>query len=150
MRLIVTGATRNVGTSVVRSLAADSALTEIIGVGRRAPQGPLERTEFTAADVSKSNLARIFRGADAIVHLAWLIQPGRDESVTSRVNLAGSRRVFAAAVVVYASSVGAYSRGPKDRLVDESWPTGGIPSSFYSGHENRLVRVPSGSRPTVR
>ncbi|MDQ6729346.1 MAG: hypothetical protein M3022_03320 [Actinomycetota bacterium] len=40
----------------------------------------------------------IFRGADAVVHLAWLIQPGRDESVTSRADLRGSRRVFAAAV----------------------------------------------------
>jgi UDP-glucose 4-epimerase len=146
MRVIVTGATGNVGTSVVRSLAADSAVTEIIGVARRAPQRPLERTEFTAADVSKSDLAPIFRGADAIVHLAWLIQPGRDESVTSRVNLAGSRRVFAAAVaakvpsLVYASSVGAYSQGPKDRLVDESWPTGGIPSSFYSRQKAAVER----------
>ena len=81
-----------------------------------------------------------------IVHLAWLIQPGRDESVTSRVNLAGSRRVFAAAVaarvpsVIYASSVGAYSPGPKDRLVDESWPTEGISSSFYSRHKAAVER----------
>ncbi len=34
--------------------------------------------------------------------------------------------------LVHASSVGAYSPGPKDRRVDESWPTGGIPTSFYS------------------
>ena len=67
-----------------------------------------------------------------MVHLAWLIQPGRDESVTARVNLHGSRRVFDAVVaarvssLIYASSVGAYSAGPKDRLVDESWPTDGI------------------------
>ena len=81
-----------------------------------------------------------------IVHLAWLIQPGRDESVTSRVNLTGRRRVFAAAVaarvpsVIDASSVGAYSPGPKDRLVDESWPTGGISSSFYSRHKAAVER----------
>lgn len=81
-----------------------------------------------------------------IVHLAWLIQPGRDESVTSRVNLTGSRRVFAAAVaarvpsVIDASSMGAYSPGPMDRLVDESWPTGGISSSFYSRHKAAVER----------
>jgi nucleoside-diphosphate-sugar epimerase len=46
-----------------------------------------------------------------------------------RVNVDGSARVFRAVAdagvrsLVYASSVGAYSRGPKDRLVDESWPT---------------------------
>jgi nucleoside-diphosphate-sugar epimerase len=96
-------------------------------------------------------LEPIFAGADAVVHLAWLIQPGRDESVTRAVNVDGSRRVFDAVVaagvpsLVYASSVGAYSPGPKDRLVDESWPTGGITSSFYSRHkaavEDDLDRV---------
>lgn len=146
MRVVVTGATGNVGTSVVRALAADPAVTEIVAVARRVPQRPLERATFTAADVAESDLAPIFRGADVIVHLAWLIQPGRDESVTSRVNLAGSRRVFAAAVaarvpsVIYASSVGAYSPGPKDRLVDESWPTEGISSSFYSRHKAAVER----------
>ncbi len=37
--------------------------------------------------------------------------------------------------LVYASSVGAYSAGPKDRRVDESWPVGGIETSFYSRHK---------------
>lgn len=66
--------------------------------------------------------------------------------MTGRVNLSGSRRVFAAAAeakvpsLVYASSVGAYSRGPKDRQVDESWPTEGIESSFYSRHKAAVER----------
>jgi nucleoside-diphosphate-sugar epimerase len=146
MRVIVTGATGNVGSAVVRALAADSAVTDIVALARRAPLRPLEHAEFSAADVAQSDLTPIFRGADVVVHLAWLIQPGRDESVTSRVNVDGSRRVFAAAVeakvpsLVYASSVGAYSRGPKDRRVDESWPTEGIASSFYSRHKAAVER----------
>jgi nucleoside-diphosphate-sugar epimerase len=50
----------------------------------------------------------------------------------------GSEAVFEAAAeagvkaIVYASSVGAYSPGPKDREVDESWPVDGIDSSFYA------------------
>ena len=52
-----------------------------------------------------------------------------------RTNVEGSRRVFAAVAaaevpaLVYASSVGAYSAGPKDKRVDESWPVDGIPTS---------------------
>ncbi len=42
--------------------------------------------------------------------------------------------------LVYASSVGAYSAGPKDRLVDESWPTEGISTSFYSRHKATVER----------
>jgi UDP-glucose 4-epimerase len=58
----------------------------------------------------------------------------------------GSERVFRATVdagvpaLVYASSVGAYSPGPKDRLVDESWATDGIETSFYSRHKAAVER----------
>jgi nucleoside-diphosphate-sugar epimerase len=92
------------------------------------------------------DLVPILRGVDAVVHLAWLIQPGRTESITHRVNVVGSERLWRAAVeakvpaIVYASSVGAYSPGPKDRLVDESWPTDGIRSSFYSRHKVAVER----------
>jgi nucleoside-diphosphate-sugar epimerase len=67
-----------------------------------------------------------------------------------RVNVTGSHRVFDAAVragvasVVYASSVGAYSPGPKDRFVDESWPTNGIESSFYARHKAAVERMLDG------
>ena len=37
--------------------------------------------------------------------------------------------------------MGAYSPGPKDHAVDESWPTGGIESSFYSRHKAEVERV---------
>ena len=147
MRVVVTGATGNVGTSVVRALAADGGVDQIVALARRAPLRDLEGAEFVSADVAESELVPIFRGADAVVHLAWLIQPGRDESVTSRVNLLGSHRVFESVVaakvpaLVYASSVGAYSPGPKDRFVDESWPTDGIPSSFYSRHKATVERA---------
>jgi nucleoside-diphosphate-sugar epimerase len=38
-------------------------------------------------------------------------------------------------------SVGSYSAGPKDRAVAESWPTEGIPSSFYSRHKAETERL---------
>jgi UDP-glucose 4-epimerase len=141
MRVVVTGATGNVGTAVLRALNADPDVDQVVAVARRPPIRSLWPAEFVAADVSADRMEPIFAGADAVVHLAWLIQPGRDESVTRAVNIGGSRRVFDAVVaagvpsLVYASSVGAYSPGPKDQLVDESWPTGGITSSFYSRHK---------------
>ncbi len=146
MRVVVTGATGNVGTSVVGALAGDGGVDDILALARRAPNRDLAGAEFVAADVADSDLTPIFRGADVVVHLAWLIQPGRDESVTSRVNLRGSHRVFESVVaakvpaLVYASSVGAYSPGPKDRFVEESWPTDGIATSFYSRHKAAVER----------
>lgn len=147
MRIVITGATGNVGTSLLEALADEPAVEEIVGVARRRPPGEFPRTRFATADVARDDLSHLLQGADAVVHLAWLIQPGRDEQQTHRVNVLGSERVFAAAVaagvksIVYASSVGAYSPGPKDRLVDESWPTEGIPSSFYSRHKVAVERM---------
>lgn len=147
MKIVITGATGNVGTSVLEALADEPSVEEIIGIARRVPERQFPRTRFVAADIADADLARLFHAADAIVHLAWLIQPGRDEMLTSRVNVTGSERVFTAALeagvgaVVYASSIGAYSPGPKDRLVDESWPTDGIASSFYSRHKVAVERL---------
>lgn len=138
MRVVVVGATGNVGTSLLASLILDPQVGSIVGVARRRPTISLDKVEWAAADVVHSDLAPLFRGADAVVHLAWLIQPSRDRATTKAVNQDGSRRVFRAAadagvpVLVYASSVGAYSPGPKEYAVDESWPTEGIPTSFYS------------------
>jgi nucleoside-diphosphate-sugar epimerase len=146
MQVVVIGATGNVGTSVLEALAPEATVEEIVAVARRPSPRPYPRTRFVAADITRDDLVPILQGADAVVHLAWLIQPGRDESTTYRVNVLGAERVFRAVVeagvgaLVYASSVGAYSPGPKDRPVDESWPTDGIQTSFYSRHKAAVER----------
>lgn len=138
MRVVVVGATGNVGTSLLPLLAGDPQIESVVGIARRKPTAHFDKVDWVPADVLKSDLEPIFSGADVVVHLAWLIQPSHDRSVTKAVNQEGSRRVFRAVAqarvpaLVYASSVGAYSAGPKDYAVDESWPTDGIPTSFYS------------------
>jgi UDP-glucose 4-epimerase len=147
MRIVVVGATGNVGTSVLRSLADEPAVDSVLGVARRLPGLGYPKTDWAQADVSRDDLAPHFRGADVVIHLAWLIQPGRDEATLRATNVDGSARVFDAAAaagvpaLVHASSVGAYSPGPKDRRVDESWPTDGIESSFYSRHKAEVERL---------
>jgi UDP-glucose 4-epimerase len=147
MRVAITGASGNVGTSLLRSLADEPAVESIVGLCRRLPDMRMPKVEWRTADVVKSDLRALFAGADVVVHLAWLIQPGRDKDTLRAVNVDGSRRVFAAAAaagvpaIVYASSIGAYSPGPKDRRVAESWPTGGIPSSFYARHKSEVERM---------
>jgi UDP-glucose 4-epimerase len=147
MRIVVTGATGNVGTSVVQALAADQAVEEIVGLARRLPGWRPPKTRWVQADVATSDLDSHFAGADAVIHLAWLIQPSREEAALRAVNVDGSRRVFEAAAragakaLVHASSIGVYSPGPKDRRVNESWPRDGIPSSFYSRHKAEAERA---------
>ena len=146
MRVVVVGATGNAGTSLLRSLADEPAVDSVLGVARRLPELEFPKTEWAQADVAEDDLVPLFRGSDAVVHLAWQIQPSHDLSQLWRVNVDGSTRVFRAVAeagvpaLVYASSIGAYSPGPKDRAVDESWPTNGIRTSFYARHKAEVER----------
>ena len=151
MRVVVVGATGNVGIRLLDALSAEPAVTTVVGVARRPPDGERARSvEWHAADIASDDLVPIFDGADAVVHLAWEIQPSHDESTMARTNVYGSGRVFRAVAdagvgsLVYASSVGAYSPGPKDRRVDESWPVDGMPGSFYSRHKAAVEHMLDG------
>src|ERR1700709_216256 len=146
MKVAVTGATGNVGTSTIQALSESPEIDEIVGGARREAAWTPARTSWGEANVLNADLAEIFAGADAVIHLAWAIQPSRDAVTLERINVEGSRRVFDAVAaagvprLVHASSVGAYSHGPKDREVDESWPTEGTPTSFYSRHKVAVER----------
>lgn len=141
MRVVITGASGNVGTSVLEALADEPEVKEIVGLARRVPDTTYPKVEWVGADVTETELTPIFAGADAVIHLAWAIQPSRNETLTERINVGGTRQVLDAVAragvetLIYASSVGAYSPGPKRRRVDESWPVDGIPTSFYSRHK---------------
>lgn len=147
MKVVVIGATGNAGTSVLRSLRREGSVDEIVGVARRRPDVELSKVRWETADIVSDNLDPILEGADAVVHLAWAIQPSRDMQTLGAINVTGSRRVFEAVersgvpALVYASSVGAYSPGPKDRRVGEEWPVNGIGTSFYSRHKAEVEKL---------
>jgi UDP-glucose 4-epimerase len=151
MRVVVTGASGNLGHAILRRLAAEGH--EPVGVSRRAPEpdGVYADVEWHEIDLSRERavraLAPVLRDADAVVHLAWMLQPGHRERTMRRTNVDGARRMLEAAVaaavphVVVVSSVGAYSPGPKDAAVDETWPTGGIHTSAYAVHKAAVERL---------
>jgi UDP-glucose 4-epimerase len=147
MKVVVTGATGNVGTAVLRALADDDQVDEIVGIARRTPARPFPKVRWAALDLAHDPLDEPMRGADAVIHLAWLFQPTHDPTVTWRTNVLGSLRVFDAVestdvpVLVHASSVGAYSPGDGDELVDEWWPTHALPVAAYGRQKSYLERV---------
>lgn len=155
-RVVVTGATGNLGSSLVELLAAAGA--DVVGLARhRPPTGPDVR--WVEADVAEADLVPIFRGADAVVHLAWRIQPSHQPDELWRTNVVGSSRVFdaversGAGALVHASSVGAYSPGRAGQRVDESWPTGGNPALGYAwqkAYVERLLDAVEERRPDLR
>jgi nucleoside-diphosphate-sugar epimerase len=146
MRVAIVGATGNIGTSIIRALEDEPRVESVLGLARRTPREQFPKVEWAAADAVTDDLTPHLRGADAVVLLAWLIQPSRDRNKLWMTNVEGTMRAARAAraagvpALLYASSVGAYSPGPKDRRVDESWPTGGTPGSYYARHKAEVER----------
>jgi UDP-glucose 4-epimerase len=163
LKVAVTGASGNLGTALLRRLTAPgSGVAEVRGLARRQPPdtAPYDGVNWYHTDLgevsSETVLPEFLEGVDAVVHLAWAIQPGREPDRLRRVNVEGTRRVARAAVaagaahVVHLSSVGAYAAGAVGQRVTEDWPTTGIPSAQYSRDKceaERAVRDVVGRRP---
>ncbi|GAB3572362.1 NAD-dependent epimerase/dehydratase family protein [Amycolatopsis endophytica] len=150
LRVVVTGASGNVGTSTVQALSRDPGVASILGLVRREPEWTAPKLQWRATDLAEDQIRHLVRGADVVIHLAWLFQPTHDPAVTWRSNVLGAIRVFEAAAgeqvpaLVYSSSVGTYSPGPKDRPVTESWPTHGWPGAAYPREKAYLERYLDG------
>lgn len=148
MRVVVVGATGNVGTALLRALQADPAFGGVVGVARRYPdraQAPYAGVDWHLVDVAhqdgdavRDRLVDAFTGAEAVVHLVWAIQPNKRREYMRRVNVDGTRRVAEAAAragvdhLVVASSVAVYSPVQDDIPRTEAASRNGIPSSHYS------------------
>jgi nucleoside-diphosphate-sugar epimerase len=145
VRVVVVGASGNVGTAVLRRLVDEPAVDGVVGVARRPPNGagaPYDLVSWVSADVAgpdaRERLAGAMAGADAVVSLAWRLQPSWDGTALERVNVGGTQAVVEAALtagvpqLVYSSSIGTYAPSPGDQPRDESWPATGIATSTYS------------------
>ncbi|WP_235568459.1 NAD-dependent epimerase/dehydratase family protein [Mycobacterium sp. Root135] len=159
-RIVVTGASGNVGSGVLRALARRMPEAEIVGVCRRPPTvGEIyDGIRWHAIDLSSptatAELAPAMESADVVVHIALAVQPVDDEAHLYRANVLGSRAVLdamAAAGVphlVYASSLGIYAPIATESAtesatvpVTEDWPDTGQPTSAYSRHKVVVERM---------
>lgn len=147
MRIVVTGASGNVGTAVVRKLVALDAVDEVVGICRRPHDWQPTKTRWVNLDVSTDELVPTLAGADVVIHLAWLFQPTHDPNVTWQNNVIGTQRLLQAVAaaevpaVVVASSVGAYTPRVSLEPVDESWPTMGYAGAAYSREKSYVERM---------
>jgi nucleoside-diphosphate-sugar epimerase len=150
LTVAVTGPTGDIGRSLLRALDRSDEVGRIIAMARR-PFDPaamgLGTTEYRRGDVlDRVAVDELVEEADVVVHLAFLIVGGREQ--TELVNVEGSRTVFEAAVaagarrLVYASSVAAYGfHADNPPLLTEDVPPRGTERHYYSAQKATLERV---------
>ncbi len=150
LTVAVTGPTGDIGAPFVAALERSRDVGRIVGMARR-PFDPAARgwrkTEYRRGDVlDRGAVEDLVAGADVVVHLAFVIMSGSDES--RRVNLEGSRHVFDAAVaagakrLVYASSVAAYGfHDDHPGRLTEDLPARGSDANSYSAEKAEVEGV---------
>jgi UDP-glucose 4-epimerase len=158
LTVAVTGPTGELGQAVVAALERSRDVERIVGMARR-PFDPAARgwkkVSYRRGDVlDRDATAALVHDADVVVHLAFMIIGGADES--RAVNLVGSRHVFEATVaagarrLVYASSVAAYGfHADNPQPLTEDVPARGTASHYYSTQkaevEKQLHRTLAGT-----
>ncbi|GHD82979.1 UDP-glucose 4-epimerase [Salinibacterium amurskyense] len=162
-RVLVTGGTGFLGTSVVAGLAASDAIECVVSADIRAPSpgvrlpGVLyERVDVTDAPDLPELLRR--HEIDTVVHLASIVNPGKSTTVTQEfaVDVEGSRAVFDACVaagvsrVVVSSSGAAYGYHPNNaEWIVESDPIRGNDDFPYSRHKRMVEEMLAELRETA-
>lgn len=147
-RVLVTGGTGFLGSNVATALAKLDHVGAVIAGDVRRPDSLPVGVTFAECDVTDAGaVADVIRthAIDTVVHLAAIVNPGRDELLEYRVDVEGSANVLAACVeagvrrVVVSSSGAAYGyHADSPAWIDESLPLRGNDEFAYSKHK-RLV-----------
>jgi nucleoside-diphosphate-sugar epimerase len=151
LTVAVTGPTGEIGRAFLRALDRHRDVGRILGMARRPfdPAGlGLKKTEYRQGDVlDRDAVDALASEADVLVHLAFIILGGREE--TRSINLEGSRNVFAAAAaapnlkrLVYTSSVAAYGfHADNPQPLTEDVRPRGSEGFYYSAQKAELERA---------
>lgn len=114
-RIAVTGVSGYIGTQLVRRLDAHPDVEAIIGLDVRPPDAQSEKLRFYKQDVAApldGILAK--EQVDALVHLAFIVRPVRNQTRAKQANVLGSHNVIrecreaGVRQVVYLGSTAAY------------------------------------------
>jgi UDP-glucose 4-epimerase len=150
LTVAVTGPTGDIGRSLLRALDRSRDIKAVNAMARRPfdpEEAGLRKTRYGLGDVlDRESVDRLVQDADVVVHLAFLILGGLEE--TERINIEGSRNVFEATVaakaqrLVYASSVAAYGfHADNPEQLTEDVPPRGTERHYYSAQKAKLEGV---------
>ena len=150
LTVAVTGPTGDLGVAVVNALHRSPRVKRIVGMAR-SPFDPAaegwRKVEYRQGDIQdRASVKAAVKGADAVVHLAFVILSAGESS--RAINVDGSRIVFEEAAkagaqrICYASSVAAYGfHDDNPDWLDEEVPARGTPDHPYSAQKAEVEAV---------
>jgi UDP-glucose 4-epimerase len=151
VRYLITGGSGYIGSRLTEILSARDDVEGIVNLDVRPPAREFAKSTFVRGDVR--DYAQI-RGLldreepDALVHLAFVLNPIRDEARMYDIDVNGTATVLRAAadagteqalVTSSATAYGAFPDNPKP--IAEDWPVRGQPDFAYAKHKADADRI---------
>jgi UDP-glucose 4-epimerase len=151
VRYLITGGSGYIGSRLTEILAARDETEEIVNLDVRPPARPHPKATFVRGDVRDFPAVRDLLenvAPDALVHLAFLLNPIRDEARMYDIDVNGTEVVLRAAAqtgiqqVLVTSSATAYGAFPDNpRPIAEDWPVRGQPDFSYARDKAEADRL---------
>ena len=151
MRYLITGGAGYIGGRLIDELSERDATELIVIVDVNPPKRQWPKTQFVKGDVrdrkSIQGLLETHK-IDCLVHLAFILNPIRDEAMMYDVDVNGTQMVLQAASdagtqqVLVTSSGTAYGAFPDNpKPIAEDWPVRGAPDFSYAKDKADADRI---------
>jgi UDP-glucose 4-epimerase len=151
VRYLITGGSGYIGGRLIDELSGREETELIVDVDVKPPPRRWPKTEYVKSDVrDRTAIKRLLESheIDALVHLAFILNPIRDEAMMYDVDVNGTQAVLQAAsetgvkqvlVTSSATAYGAFPDNPKP--IAEDWPVRGAPDFSYAKHKADSDRI---------
>jgi len=151
VRYLITGGSGYIGSRLTEILAARDDVEAIINLDVRPPSRPVSKSQFVRGDVRDYAGIRTLidrEQPDALVHLAFVLNPIRDEARMYDIDVNGTAAVLRAAAdggteqVLVTSSATAYGAFPDNPVpLTEDDPVRGVASFSYARDKTESDRI---------
>ena len=149
MKYLITGGSGYIGSRLT-DLLIQHEDNEVVNLDIRAPAVPRSRTRFVHMDIRDRGIAALIaqERPDALVHLAFVLNPIRDEHTMYDIDVNGTANVLDAAAaagvphLLVASSTTAYGAWPDNPVpIPEEHPVRGLPAYEYARDKTEIDRL---------
>jgi UDP-glucose 4-epimerase len=151
VRYLITGGSGYIGGRLIDELSGREETELIVDVDVKPPRRHWPKTEFVKGDVRDRAAIQALlerHEIDALIHLAFILNPIRDEATMYDVDVNGTQAVLQAASdagveqVMVTSSVAAYGAFPDNpKPIAEDWPVRGAPDFSYAKDKADADRI---------
>jgi UDP-glucose 4-epimerase len=150
MRYLITGGSGYIGSRLVALLGERQDTEQIVITDLRPPRVTGSKTKFVQMDIRDRRMRELVatEKPDALVHLAFVLNPIRDEHAMYDIDVNGTQNVLDAASdagtaqLLVASSTTAYGAWPDNPVpLTEDSPVRGMPKYEYARDKTEIDRM---------